>query len=268
MCQFFYIARGNNTHFYSKHGSRASTSSSGSADLLQSLGVVFSPAPPFSSPTQPIPLPRIPFTFLLAPTHHPALAQIAPIRKALPFRTIFNLLGPLINPASPHGLILGVATPSLGRTFAEALQDGGVKRAVVVCGHEGLDEISCAGPTSAWRFGFDGQENGQIDEFVLHPDLFGLPVHPLSLVKGSTPTQNAETFKVLLKPPVSVADIDATPTLRAILDFVFLNASALLVVAGVARDWKHGVELARQSVHSGKAWEALQRFVEESTKKQ
>ncbi|KAG2346705.1 anthranilate phosphoribosyltransferase [Suillus weaverae] len=229
-----------------KHGSRASTSSSGSADLLQSLDCSFT-AP--SSDT-PFPISKVPFTFILAPHYHPALAMIAPYRKSLPFRTLFNVLGPLINPAHPRGMVLGVADRELGPTFAQSLRDGGVERALVVCGAEGLDEISCAGDTYAWQL-----EDGKITEIKLHPDLFGLSVHPLSSVAGGTPTENAGTFRALLN-----SGNDIPESLMPVLQFVLLNASALLVVAGLASDFKEGVALAMNSITSGRAWDALVAF--------
>ncbi|KAF7968139.1 hypothetical protein HWV62_31762 [Athelia sp. TMB] len=230
-----------------KHGSRASTSSTGSADLLQSMGCIFT-AP--SASTVDIPIPRRPFTFILAPHYHPALALLAPYRKLLPFRTMFNVLGPLINPANPNGMVLGVAEPELGKVFAKSLRDGGVQRALVVCGAERLDEISCAGDTHAWEL-----LDGVITEKTLHPSQFGLPVHPLSA--GGAPNENARTLKTLL------TSGDAIPAeLKPVLDFVLLNASALLVVAGLAPDYVAGVELAMNSIVNGKAWEALQIFRE------
>ncbi|TFK40520.1 anthranilate phosphoribosyltransferase, TrpD [Crucibulum laeve] len=229
-----------------KHGSRASTSSSGSADLLESLDCVFT-AP---TPGEPTPLPRIPFTFILAPHYHPALAAIAPYRKALPFRTMFNVLGPLINPARPRGMVLGVAEREIGATFAHSLQDGGVERALVVCGCEKLDEISCAGPTWAWEL-----KDGKVIETTITPDMFGVPVHPLRTVAGGSPQENAETFKTLLTSGNNLPE-----SLIPVLDFVLINASALLVVAGLAKDYKEGTQLARESVTSGKAWDALDTF--------
>ncbi|KAF8158460.1 anthranilate phosphoribosyltransferase, TrpD [Crassisporium funariophilum] len=229
-----------------KHGSRASTSSSGSADLLESLECLFT-AP---TPGTPMPIPRVPFTFILAPHYHPALASLVPYRKALPFRTMFNILGPLINPASPRGMVLGVAEPEIGPTFAHSLGEGGVERALVVCGFEGLDEISCAGPTHAWEL-----KHGKVTKKVLRPEDFGLPVHPLSAVVGGIPEENAETFKTLLTSGKNIPE-----TLIPILDFVLMNASALLVVAGIAQDYVEGTNLARESVTSGKAWKALEIF--------
>ncbi|KAF7370685.1 Anthranilate phosphoribosyltransferase, TrpD [Mycena sanguinolenta] len=232
-----------------KHGSRASTSSSGSADLLQALGCHFAAPAPGAVST---PIPRMPFTFILAPHYHPSLAFIAPYRKSLPFRTMFNVLGPLINPARPQGMVLGVAEPEIGYTFASSLREGGVERALVVCGYEKLDEISCAGPTYAWEL-----LNGQITEKTLSPELFGLQAHPLSTVAGGSPQENADTFRKLLTSGKEIPE-----SLKPVLDFVLINASALLVVAGLAEDYSHGAKLALDSITSGKAWSALQSFRE------
>ena len=196
----------------------------------------------------------MPFYFILAPHYHPSLALIAPHRKALPFRTMFNVLGPLINPAHPHGMVLGVADPALGETFARSLRDSGVRRALVVCGAEGLDEISCAGETHAWSL----SDDGVIAKLTLHPKQFGLETHPLASVAGGKPEENSRTFERLLTSGDKIPD-----ELKPVLDFVLLNASALLVVAGLATDFERGVKLARDSVVSGAAWDALERFKEE-----
>lgn len=197
-----------------------------------------------------MPIPRIPFTFILAPHYHPSLAFIAPYRKALPFRTMFNVLGPLINPALPRGMVLGVAEREIGSTFAQSLRDGGVERALVVCGCERLDEISCAGPTWAWEL-----RDGKITEKTLHPDDFGLEVHPLSFVAGGSPAENAVTFKTLLTSGDQIPK-ELTP----VLHFVLMNTSALLVVAGLAKDYKQGTKMAMDSITSGSAWSALEQF--------
>ncbi|TBU37634.1 anthranilate phosphoribosyltransferase [Dichomitus squalens] len=230
-----------------KHGSRASTSSSGSADLLQSLGCYFTPP----SADAPLPISRIPFTFIMAPQYHLSLAMIAPYRKALPHRTMFNVLGPLINPARPRGMVLGVAERELGPTFAHSLADGGVQRAFVVCGAEGLDEISCAGDTFVWEL----RPDGSVAERTVHPRDFGLEAHPLSEVAGASPEENAATFRALLQ-----SGKDIPEKLTPVLDFVLMNAAALLVVAGIAEDLKDGVAKARESITSGKAWNALEQF--------
>jgi len=231
-----------------KHGSAASTSKSGSADLLKRLECLF--VAPTAGTAMPIA--RVPFTFILASHYHPALAAIAPYRKLLPFRTVFNIIGPLINPAHPRGMVLGVSERELGLPFAESLRDSGVVRALVVCGAEGLDEISCAGDTWVWEL-----KDGNITETTLRPTDFGLPTHPLTSVSGGTVSQNAETFKALLTSGFEIPD-ELTP----VLHFVLMNASALLVVAGIASDYEHGVRLARESMRSGAAWKALEVFRE------
>ncbi|KIY43354.1 anthranilate phosphoribosyltransferase, TrpD [Fistulina hepatica ATCC 64428] len=239
-----------------KHGSRASTSSSGSADLLQSLHCLF----PVPSPDINNPIPRIPFTFILAPHYHPSLAYIAPYRKQLPFRTMFNILGPLLNPAKPSGMVLGIADENIGDTYARSLREGGVERVMIVCGYEALDEISCAGPTHVWSF---APGNDGIKYETITPDMFGVETHPLDHVKGGSPDENARTFEHLLH---RSGGAPVEPDLKPVLDFVLINASALLVVAGIAKDYKEGTRLALESVVSGKAWEALQIFREQGEK--
>lgn len=206
------------------------------------------------------PLPRIPFQFLLATDYHPALSLVGPIRKILPFRTIFNILGPLVNPARPKGMIVGVAEPWLGPVFVHALKSGGVQRALVVCGKEKLDELSCAGETDAWQL----DESGKITHFTLHPEMFGLSTHPLSDVSGGDADENAQIFKRILDPETRGDNI--SEELIPILDFILINAGALLVVANIAKDWKEGACLARDSVMSGKAWDALVQFREAGNK--
>lgn len=165
---------------------------------------------------------------------------------------MFNVLGPLINPASPRGMVLGVAEREIGPTFAMSLRDGGVERALVVCGYERLDEISCAGPTWAWEL-----IDGKITEKTLHPELFGLQTHPLSAVAGGSPKENAEVVVKLLTSGETIPD-----SLIPVLHFVLMNTSALLVVAGLAADYEQGTQMALKSITSGKAWEALQTFRE------
>lgn len=147
-------------------------------------------------------------------------------------------------------MLLGVATRALGRPFAEALRAGGVARALVVCGAEGLDEISCAGETWAWRLDPDGT----ITEHVLHPTQFGLGTHPLKAVVGGDARENAATLRALL------AGGEVEEKLVPVMEWVLMNAAALLVVAGVAVDGVDGVRLARESVASGRAREALETF--------
>ncbi|KAG8904362.1 Chromatin structure remodeling complex protein sfh1 [Tulasnella sp. 403] len=208
----------------------------------------------------------LPFHFLPTSTYQPSITRLQNVRTSLPFRSIFNVLGPLLNPASPKGIVLGVYQAELGEAFAHALRVGGyVERALVVCGCEGLDEISVAGGTKVWSIEKDAEKGGLKVEFMmLHPVQFGLQAHPLEEVVGSTPEVNAAILEALLTGKTTVERDDVPPKLRmdAIKDFVLLNAAALLVVAGLAQDWKDGVRLARQSLESGKAWEAFCRYRE------
>jgi anthranilate phosphoribosyltransferase len=147
-------------------------------------------------------------------------------------------------------MVLGVAEREVGYTFAQSARDGGVERALVVCGYEGLDEISCAGPTWAWEL-----KDGNITEKTLHPSQFGLEVHPLTSVAGGDPAANAATFKTLLTSGEQIPE-----NLIPVLHFVLMNTSALLVVAGLADDYVQGTKMAMTSITSGKAWKALEHF--------
>ncbi|GAA5996339.1 hypothetical protein JCM5350_005703 [Sporobolomyces pararoseus] len=233
-----------------KHGNKAATSSSGSADILLSLGCPVTTLPPQSisrlSKTSP-------FLFLFAPLYHPAMVHLAPIRKQLPFPTIFNALGPLINPVKPKRLIVGVHSEYLGKVFAEALRLSRVEKAWVVCGKEGLDEISIAGETHVWEV--TNFEN-PIKYFTVSPSQFGLSTHPLSSVTGGTPHENSELLLSLLRGELDEQD--------PVENFVILNSAALLFVSGVAKDEKEGVKLARESLKNGGAMKALETFRDQS----
>lgn len=211
-----------------KHGNRASTSKSGSADLLMSMAPR---APPLSRIT-PNTLTRVyektNYAFLFAPVFHPGMKYVAPIRKELGWRTIFNLMGPLANPVDPaiEARMLGVARDDLGPVFAEALRLGGARKGLVVCGVEQLDEVSCAGPTLCWQLVERPGGPVEVEHFTLVPEDFGLSRHPLDTVSpGKEPVQNAEILRQILMG--EVADDDP------ILEFVLLNTAALFVVAGV-----------------------------------
>ncbi len=155
-------------------------------------------------------------------------------------------------------MLVGVAEPALGPPYVAALRAAGVRRGFVVCGAEGLDEISCAGDTRAWEL----REDGDVRERTLHPTAdFGLPAHPLADVRGASPAENAATLRALL-----TSGNDIPERLTPILDFVLLNAAALLVVAGRADNFVDGVAVAKEAVTSGKAWDALELFREYSLK--
>ncbi|KAK7204866.1 glycosyl transferase family, a/b domain-containing protein [Myxozyma melibiosi] len=240
-----------------KHGNRAATSSSGAADVLASLGCSVQSVTSFTAPQV---LRDSPFCFLFAPVYHPIMGKIAPIRKALGVPTIFNCLGPLLNPAPISSRIIGVNTPDLGPIFAQSIilldkKAGTTSSSMVVWGEEGLDEISPAGTTRIWRV-LPGSE--EIVESVISPADFGLSTHPLEDVASGTPEENSEMVRKLVGGEL--------PEGHPILDYVLLNAGALSVVAGKAKDWKEGVELARKSINEGGAKKALEAFVSATAK--
>lgn len=271
-----------------KHGAKASSSTSGSADLLMSLGIPLLALPASQLPSV---LRKSKFSFLFAQLYHPALAPLGPIRRSLGFPTIFNVLGPLINPARPERCILGVHSYYLGRIFAEALRKRGTQRAWIVCGQEGLDEISPAGKTDVWEL-----NHGQIREFTIQPDDFGLPTHPLQHVGSYSADENAAIVlkmfstrdssllpreplaqNIRLDPadfancaPETLVHIRSLPSiprnvrLQAIRDYTLLQAAALLYVGSYASSLPAATQLARTSIESGAALTALESFRDNS----
>ncbi|KAK5164989.1 anthranilate phosphoribosyltransferase [Saxophila tyrrhenica] len=266
-----------------KHGNNSSTSLSGSADLLQ-----HAPKPPVIAATNHETLPHIyemtNYAFLYAREWHPGMKYAAAVRKEVPVRTIFNLLGPLANPVHDTGLvecrILGVARKDIGMNFAEALLLGGAKKAMVVCGDENLDEISCAGVTHCWYIHTDDDEGAKptITKLKISPEDFGLPTHSLDDVHGGKgPGENAEILMRILR--------NELPRDHPVLCFVLLNVAALLTVAGICEAdtssmgagddgqvikergpgglrWKEGLRRARWCVESGAALKQWEAFVE------
>lgn len=238
-----------------KHGGKASTSMSGAGDLLTCLGADMSRV---HQSTVPEIVAKGPFCFLFAPMFHPVMNRVAPVRKSMGIPTLFNVLGPLVNPIPVKARIIGVYSETLGPIFAEAIthinrvQGMSQSPALVVWGEEGLDEISPAGRTKVWKV----TPSQEIEEFYLTPEDFGLRRHPLTEVSSGTPTENATVLKQLLSNELAED--------HPIADYVVMNAAALAVIDGFAKDWKHGVELARESIKSGKALNALETFVEAS----
>jgi anthranilate phosphoribosyltransferase len=228
------------------------------------------------------------YAFLFAPVFHPGMKYVAPIRKELGWRTIFNLLGPLANPVEGHieARLLGVARRDIGPVFADALKMSGATKAMVVCGEEDLDEISCAGKTYCWRLVNRSTHSGasasdvDIESFTISAADFGLPAHALAEVSpGKEPHENAEILTRLLQ--------NQLPRDDPILHFVLMNTAALFVVSGVCEAdtsdlghgddgkvitergpgggrWKEGVRRARWAVESGEAWRQWRAFVEVS----
>ncbi|CAA19028.1 Anthranilate phosphoribosyltransferase [Schizosaccharomyces pombe] len=227
-----------------KHGNKASTSASGSADLLMSFGCDLLNVTPKNivSITE-----QCKFSFLFAPMCHPTLKNVAPIRKQLGLPTIFNLVGPLLNPIPTYARIIGVSKLSLGEVVAKTLLKLGAGRSLVVCGEEGLDEISPAGPTHTWLV-----RDGTITHEVYTPESFHLQSHPLSSVASGTPSANAILLEELLSNMLHAN--------HPILDYVLMNTAALLHVAGMAESLREGVKIAQQSISSGAALRELSNF--------
>lgn len=215
-----------------KHGNRAASSQSGAADTLEALGLDLDRATAQAEAT----LNDLGIAFLFAANHHPALKRIAPLRKRIGRRTIFNLMGPLANPAHVRRQLIGIARPDYAPIYAEALAQLGTEAALVVSGAEGLDEISTAGETVAVSVGCVAFAE------TIVPEDAGLPRHPLSAIRGGDATENALALRRLLQ---------GTP--GAYRDAVVLNAAAALVVAGRADTLSDGAEEAAETLDNGLA---------------
>lgn len=217
-----------------KHGNRNLSSKSGAADALGQMGVNVMVGPDVVQRA----LDEVGIAFMMAPMHHPAMAHVGPVRAELGTRTIFNILGPLTNPAGAKRQLTGAFTRDLIRPMAETLGQLGSERAWLVHGSDGTDELAISG--ISWVAVLE--ESGEVVERELHPEEAGLPVHRFEDILGGTPEENAVAFRALL---------DNAP--GAYRDAVLLNASAALVVAGKADDLKSGAEMARESLDSGAA---------------
>lgn len=234
-----------------KHGGPASTSKSGASDLLGALGAKLENV---NSKTAGGLLSTNKFVYLSGPVFHPVLARTKIIRRNMGVPSIFNLVGPLLNPAPIRSRIIGVYAQNLGQIFIECVRELNKDtpfssgNAMVVWGTEGLDEISPAQKTQIWRL-----VDGQISTGYIEPADFGLPTHSLAEVASGTPEENAAIVRQLIN--------NELPENHPILDYVLINSAALAVVDGLARDWKHGVDLARESIKSGAAKQALEAFV-------
>ncbi len=225
-----------------KHGNRALSSKAGTADALQALGVAVMAGPEAAEES----LREAGICFLMAPVHHSAMHHVGPTRRELGTRTIFNILGPLTNPAGVRRQLTGVFADPLRRPMAEALRDLGAERAWIVHGAEGIDEISISGPTRVAAV-----EDGQVREFEVNPGDAGLDTHPPEAIAGGTAEVNAARIRSLLD-----GEHDG------FRDAALLNAAAGLVIAGRAGNLREGVALAARSIDSGAARNALVRLAE------
>jgi len=229
-----------------KHGNRNLSSKSGAADALGALGVNVMIGPDVVEKA----IHSAGIAFMMAPMHHPAMAHVGPTRAELGTRTIFNILGPLTNPAGVKRQLTGAFSRALIRPMAETLGALGSERAWLVHGSDGTDEMTITGLT--WLAALE--RDGTIREAELHPEDFGLPVHPFEAILGGTPVENATAFSALLDGAVG-----------AYRDAVLLNSAAALVVADAATDLKEGVEMARHSIDSGAAKAKLQALAAATT---
>jgi anthranilate phosphoribosyltransferase len=225
-----------------KHGNRSASSRVGSADVLEALGLNLKTDPAVAQAA----VADVGITFLFAPGWHPALKAVAPLRQTLKIRTIFNLLGPLVNPLRPTGQVVGVYNPVLLPVIAAALNQLGVERAVVLHGRERLDEAGLGDLTDLAVV-----QQQQIQMQVLDPASLGLATAPLSALQGGTVLENADILRTLLQGKGTVAQRDV----------VSLNAALALFVGGAVDDYGAGVEQARSILHSGAAWDTLETLV-------
>ena len=225
----------------SKHGNRSVSSKSGSADVLEAMGVPLTLTPTAISAC----IADTGIGFMFAPNHHPAMKNVGPVRKELGIRTIFNILGPLTNPADAPNILMGVFHPDLVGIQVRALQRLGAEHAVVVYGRDGMDEVSLGAATMVGEY-----KDGGIHEYEIHPEDFGLTMASNRALKVETPEQS----KVLLQ---SVLGNEA----GAARDIVILNAGVALYAANVAATMGDGVRLAREALASGKALAKMVQFI-------
>jgi anthranilate phosphoribosyltransferase len=223
-----------------KHGNRAVSSACGSADVLEALGFDIELTPDEIARS----IDSLGFGFLFAQAHHPAMKHAGPVRRELATRTVFNILGPLTNPASASRQVIGVFAPDLTETVAEALSGLGTKRAMVVHGAAGIDELSPAGPNLIYHV------NGKIEREVLDPRDLGLAPCRAEDLSGGTPAENAEAIRQVFG-----------GALGPKRDAMVLNAAAALMVAEIAEDMQGGVTLAGKAIDSGAVTDRLDSLV-------
>lgn len=230
--------------YVAKHGNRAVSSRSGSADVLKALGARID----LDTEDAAACLEQTHLCFLFAPSYHPAMKYAAETRKQLGFRTIFNVLGPLTNPAFPKRQVLGVYRPELVETVAQALCALGSEHVFVVHGSGGIDEFSIAGPTTVAEV-----KDGKVSTFTISPEDVGLKTHPLSTVAGGDATENARLIRNVL-----------AGTAGPHRDIVAFNAGAVLYVTGICSSIAEGVALAQRLMTDGRALATLESFVSAS----
>ena len=224
-----------------KHGNRAVSSASGSADVLEALGFQLELPPERIARS----IDELGFGFLFAPAHHPAMRHAASVRRELATRTVFNVLGPLTNPAGARSQVVGVYSPELVRTIADVLASLGARRAFVVHGAHGIDELSPAGPNLVCEV-----VEGRAVERTIDPLELGVPRCSPAELAGGSPEENAATIRDVF------AGADGGRR-----SAILLNAAGAVAAGGLARDLREGLELARETLDSGAAGERLERLV-------
>ncbi len=225
-----------------KHGNRAASSQCGTADCLEALGVNINQSPAKCLEL----LEKVGMCFLFAQKYHSSMKYVGAIRKELGFRTVFNILGPLTNPATPNMQLLGVYDAYLVEPLAQVLVNLGIKRGMVVYGEDKLDEISLSSTTKVCEI-----KDGWFKSYVIAPENFGLKRCTKEDLKGGTPQENAEITREILK--------GAKGAKR---DAVLMNAGAALYISGKAESMKDGIALAEKIIDSGKVLETLEKFIE------
>ena len=228
-----------------KHGNRAASSLSGTADCLEALGINIQQDPDKCREL----LEKVGFCFIFAQKYHSSMKYVGPVRKELGIRTVFNILGPLTNPSYPEYMLLGVYDERLVNPLAQVLMSLGVRRGMVVYGTDHLDEISVSAPTKICEF-----RDGYYRDLVIRPEDFGLKTASREEIVGGTPEENAQTTR----------DILAGKITGAKRDIVLMNAGAGLFVAGKAESIEDGVRLAAELIDSGKALAKIGEMVEVS----
>ncbi len=228
----------------SKHGNRGVSSKSGSADVLETLGVPMTLSPEAVARC----IADTGIGFMFAPNHHPAMKNVAPVRRELGVRTLFNILGPLTNPADAPNILMGVFHPDLVGIQVRALQRLGAEHAVVVYGRDGMDEVSLGSATMVGEY-----KDGAIRGYEIHPEDFGLTMASSRALKVETPEQSRALMQAVL-------DNEPGPA----RDIVILNAGVALYAAGVVPGMAEGVAVAREGIASGRALAKLHQFVARS----
>ncbi|AWH23030.1 MULTISPECIES: anthranilate phosphoribosyltransferase [Stenotrophomonas] len=225
-----------------KHGNRSVSSKSGSADAVEALGAAIELQPAQVAAA----IEQTGIGFMFAPIHHPSMKVVAPVRREMGVRTIFNILGPLTNPASAPSVLMGVFHPDLVGIQARVLRELGTERAMVVWGRDNMDEISLGAGTLVGEL-----RDGKVREYEIHPEDFGIAMSASRNLRVDSPEQSIQMLRAVL-------DNQAGPA----LDIVALNAGAALYVAGVASDIGDGLARARAAIADGSARQRLQQYVD------